>query len=102
MNEIIQVVWLHGMLTEFEIRTSPSMEIYCDNQSIIKISSDPVQKQTTKHIEVHMHYIWELVHDKTITLHYCHTEDQIADIFTKKSFIENRLVFLISLLGVKA
>ena len=48
-----------------------------------------------------MHYIKELVHDKTITLHYCPTEDHIAKIFTK-SFIENRFSFLKSLLGVMA
>ena len=47
-----------------------------------------------------MHYIQELVHDKTITLHYCPTEEKIADIFTK-SFIEKRFVFLRSLLSVK-
>ena len=29
-----------------------------------------------------MHYIQELVHEITITLHYSPTEDQIADIFT--------------------
>jgi len=87
-------------LTEFGIQTSPTVDLYCDNQSTIKISSDPVQKQRTKHIEVHMHYIRELVHDRTITLHYCLTEDQIADIFTK-SFTEKRFSFLRSLLGVK-
>ena len=65
------------------IQTSPTVDIYYDNQSTIKISSDHVHKQRTKHIEVHMHYIWELVHDRTITLHYCPIEDQIADIFTK-------------------
>ena len=75
------------------------MALYCDNY--IKISSDPVQKQRTKHIEVHMHYIRELVHDRTITLHYCPTEDQIADIFTK-SFTEKRFSFLRSLSGIKA
>ena len=48
-----------------------------------------------------MHYIQELVHDKTITLHCYLTEDQIANIFTK-SFTENRFSFLRSLLGIKA
>ena len=30
-----------------------------------------------------MHYIRELVHDKTIVLQYCPTNEQIVDIFTK-------------------
>ena len=83
VNVIIQEVWLHGILTQFGIHTSPSMDIYCDNQITIKISNDPFQKHRMKHIEVHMHYIQELVHDKTITLHYCPTEEHIAYIFTK-------------------
>ena len=57
VNATIQVVWLHGILKKIEICTSPLVDIYCDNQNTINISSDPVQKQRTKHIEVHMHYI---------------------------------------------
>ena len=59
MNVVIQAILLHGILTKFSIHTSPSVEILCDNQSAIKISSDLVQKKKIKHIEVHMHYIEE-------------------------------------------
>ena len=48
-----------------------------------------------------MHYIRELVHDRTMTLHYCLIEDKIADIFTK-SFTKKRFSFLMSLFGIKA
>ena len=82
MKATIQAIWLHGILIEFRIHTSPIVDIYCDNQNTIKISSDIVQKKRKKHIEVQMHYIWELVQDRIITLHYCLTEDRIADIFT--------------------
>ena len=101
VNATIQSFWLHGISTEFGIHISPTVDLYCDNQITIKISSDPVQKQRKKLIEVHMRYIRELVHDRTITLHYCPTEDQIADIFTK-SFTKKRFSFLKSLLGIKA
>ena len=96
MNAAIQEVWLDGILAEFRIHNSPTVDLYCDNQSTIKISSDPAQKHREKHIEVHMHYIRELVHDKTITLHYSLREDHIVDIFTK-SFTEKRFFFLRSL-----
>ena len=55
----------------------------CDNQSVINISSDPVQKQLTKHIEVRVPYIREPVHSKVISLNYFPTEENIADIFSK-------------------
>ena len=53
----IHEVWLHVILTEFGIHTSPSVTLFCDNYSAVKISSDHVQKQQTRNIEVHMHYI---------------------------------------------
>ena len=101
VNATIQEFWLHAILREFSIHTSPSIDISYDNQSEIKIYSDPLQKQRTKHIEVHMHYIRELVHNRTITLHYFPTEEHIPNIFTKY-FTKKIFFYLKSLLSVKA
>ena len=87
MNACIQAVWLQGILSEFDIGSTLSTVLFCENQSAIKISTDPITRQRTKHVEIHMHYIRELVHDKTIILQYCSTDEQIADIFNK-SFSE--------------
>ena len=73
--------------------------MYCDNQRTIKISTDPFQRQQTKHIEIHMHYIRELVHDGTIALLYCASSEQVEDIFTKV-FCEKKFNNLKSLLGI--
>ena len=68
MNACIQDVWLQGILLEFDFGSALSTIIFCDNQSAIKISIDLVTRQRTKHVEIHMHYIRELVHDMTIVL----------------------------------
>ena len=83
MNVCIQTVWLQGILSEFDIGSTLSIVLFFDSQSDIKISTDTVTKQRTKHVEIHMHYIRELVHDKTIILQYYPTDEKIADIFTK-------------------
>ena len=101
MNACIQVVCLQGILSEFDLGSTLSTVLFCDNQSAIKISIDPVTSQRTKHLEIHMHYIRELVHDRTVILQYCLTDEQIADIFTKK-FLENNFNYLRSLLGVSS
>ena len=62
---------------------------------------DLVTRQRTKHVEIHMHYIKELVHDRTIILQYCPTDEQIADIFTK-IFSKKKFTYLRSLLGVSS
>ena len=46
-----------------------------------------------------MHYIHELIRDRVISLQYCPTEQQVADIFTK-SFIEKKFSELTTMLGV--
>ena len=64
MNAYIQDVWLQGILSEFDLGSNFSTIIFCDNQSAINISIDPINRQRTKHVEIHMHYIMELVHDR--------------------------------------
>eukprot|EP00253_Pinus_taeda_P008206 PITA_08206 len=61
---------------------------------------DPVQWQRMKHIEIHMHYIRDLVHDRVIDLQFCPSAEQTADIFTK-TFTEQNFRSLHDRLGVK-
>ncbi|PHT97665.1 ABC transporter B family member 18 [Capsicum chinense] len=57
--------------------------LHADNTSAIKIATNPVQHENTKHIEVDCHYIRELVADRLITLQHISSHDQLADLFTK-------------------
>ena len=83
MNAATQCVWLQGILWELGIALDSPTVIWCDNKSAINISIDPVQRQKTKHIEIHMHCIQGLVHDWMITLQYFPSTEQTAYIFTK-------------------
>ena len=78
MNATTQFLWLQGILGEFGITV-----IYCDKQSTIWISNNPVLRKWTKHIEIHMHYIRGLMHDGVIALIYCASSEKIENIFTK-------------------
>ena len=88
VNACIQAVWLQGILSEFDLGSTLSTVLFCENKSAIKISMDLVTRKRTKDVEIHMHYIKELVHDSTIILQYCPTNEQIVDIFTKRFFRE--------------
>ena len=63
-------------------------------------SSTSAQQHRSKHIELHMHFIRNLVHDHVIEVLYCPTNDQVADIFTK-SLTEAKFSKLRSMLGVQ-
>ena len=75
VNACIQAIWLQGILSEFDLGSNLSTVLFCDNQSAINISIDLVTRQRTNHVEVHMHYIRELVHDRTIILQYFLTDE---------------------------
>ena len=101
VNACIQAVWLQGILSEFDLGSTLSTILFCDNQSAMNISIDPFTRHRTKHVDIHMHYIKELMHDRSIILQYCSTNEKIADLFTK-SFSENKFTYFRSLLGVSS
>ena len=53
-----------------------------------------------KHVELHFHYLRQLVWEKVITLVYCRTNDQIVDIFTK-CISEEELINFCTFLGIQ-
>ena len=57
--------------------------IYCDNQSAIAMTGNPVQHSLTKHISIRYHFIREHVQAGDIEMHFVPTDQQLADIFTK-------------------
>eukprot|EP00253_Pinus_taeda_P003885 PITA_03885 len=59
VNITIQALWLQHFLIELGIQFHQPIVIYCDNQSTLKFCRDPVQRQRTKNIEIHMHYMIE-------------------------------------------
>ena len=56
--------------------------------------------QCIKHIELNIHFIRTLVHDRVIEVLYCPTDDKVVDIFTK-SLIEAKFSKIRSMLGVQ-
>ena len=58
-------------------------DIYCDNQSCIKLTENPVFHDKSKHIEIKYHYILYMVQKGAINLLYVPIEEQVADVLTK-------------------
>jgi hypothetical protein len=57
--------------------------IYCDNQSCIKLSENPVFHDRSKHIEIRYHFIRDYVQRGAVELQFISTDEQVADILTK-------------------
>jgi len=57
--------------------------LWCDNQGVLKLAKNAVFHERTKHVDVHCHFIRQLVEDETIQLQYCPIKEQTAGILTK-------------------
>jgi hypothetical protein len=83
-----QGVWLRRILGNIGLEQVTSTVIYCDNNSAIKLSKNPVLHGRSKHIDVRFHFLRDLTRDGVVELVYCNTQEQIADIMTKPLKLE--------------
>ena len=89
-----QLLWIRQQLKDFCVDTV-YIPIFCDNTSAINISKTPCQHKRTKHIDIRHHFLRENVEKGLISMNFCATNKQIADILTKalsrEQFERNRL-----------
>nr|GFA16850.1 ribonuclease H-like domain-containing protein [Tanacetum cinerariifolium] len=60
-NAVAETCWLRNLLRELHTPLSSATLVYCDNVSAVYLSSNLVQHQRTKHIEIDIHFIRDLV-----------------------------------------
>ena len=75
------------------------MLLYADNQGALDLVKNPVNHQRTKHIDVKHHFVREKLMAGVVDYQFVHSEDNIADCFTKPlpkpkllSFLPNLLI----------
>nr|KYP76032.1 Retrovirus-related Pol polyprotein from transposon TNT 1-94 [Cajanus cajan] len=78
-----ELLWLKFLIQELQFCKVGHMELVCDNQSALYLSSNPVFHERTKHIEVDCHFIREKILSDIIKTSSVCSKDQLADIFTK-------------------
>ena len=57
--------------------------VYCDNISAVYLSTNPVQHQRIKHVEIDLHFVRDRVAIEDVRVLHVPTTSQFADIFTK-------------------
>ncbi|GJS48001.1 reverse transcriptase domain-containing protein [Tanacetum coccineum] len=82
-NDVTETCWLRNLLRELHTPLSSVTLIYCDNVSVVYLSCNLVQHQRTKHIEIDIHFIRDLVSAGQVRVLYVPSRYQFADIFTK-------------------
>ncbi|GAU33536.1 hypothetical protein TSUD_143290 [Trifolium subterraneum] len=78
-----QANWLQSLLSEMKIIDNITVMLKIDNKSSINLAKNPVSHGKSKHIETRFHFLRDQVNKGKLSLEYCSTNDQQADILTK-------------------
>ncbi|GJW38136.1 ribonuclease H-like domain-containing protein [Tanacetum coccineum] len=81
-NVVDETVWLRNLLLELHAPLSTATIIYY-NVSAVYLSTNSVQHQRTKHIEIDIHFVRDYVASGQVRVLHVPSRYQYADIFTK-------------------
>nr|GEW37959.1 hypothetical protein [Tanacetum cinerariifolium] len=82
-NVIAETAWLRNLLRELHSPLLTATLVYCDNVSAVYISANPVQHQQTKHIQIDIHFVHDMVKADHVRVLHVPSRFQYANIFTK-------------------
>ncbi|XP_066380562.1 uncharacterized mitochondrial protein AtMg00810-like [Miscanthus floridulus] len=60
-NGVAEACWLRQLLHELHCPLRRVTVVYCDNVSAVYLSTNPVQHQRTKHVEIDLHFVCDRV-----------------------------------------
>ena len=76
-------IWLCTLFTELGLPYSEPTNLKVNNQAAIDYSKNSGHHSRSKHINIQHHFVCEKIISNEITVQYCASEDNLADIFTK-------------------
>ena len=77
------MVRIQNILTETGVNLSQTPVLWSDNLGAQALACNHVYHAKTKHIEIDVHFIRNLVYDHKLEVHYVPIESQLADLLTK-------------------
>lgn len=82
-NAVAETTWLRNLLRELHYSPHRVTLVYCDHISVVYMSSNHVQHQRTKHIEIDLHFVCDKVAIGQVRVLHMPFASQYVDIFTK-------------------
>nr|GFA03606.1 ribonuclease H-like domain-containing protein [Tanacetum cinerariifolium] len=82
-NVVAETSWIRNLLRELHSSLSTATLVYFNNVSAVYMSANPVQHQRTKHIEIDIHFVRDMVTAGHVRVLHVLSRFQYADIFTK-------------------
>ncbi|KAL5546305.1 hypothetical protein UlMin_005992 [Ulmus minor] len=77
-----EAMWLKGLVGELGCMHD-KVEVFCDNQSSIHLTKNQMFHERTKHIDIKLHFIRDVVSQGTVLVEKIHTDENPSDMMTK-------------------
>ncbi|GJY62274.1 ribonuclease H-like domain-containing protein [Tanacetum coccineum] len=82
-NVVAETAWIRNLLLELHVPLTTATLVYFENVSVVYLTTNPVQHQRTKHIEIDIHFVRDYVASGQVCVLHIPSRFQYADIFTK-------------------
>ena len=83
LTEVVkEVLWLLGLIKELKI-DQQQVCVFCDNQGAIQLSKNQVSHERTKHADIKVHFIRDIIVEDVVLVKKASTKDNPADMTTK-------------------
>ena len=85
-EEIKETILLKGIIKELGIEQDWII-VLCDNQSTICLAKHQVHHEITKHTDVRMHFVKDVIAEGSVVVQKIPTEDNSTDMITKSILV---------------
>lgn len=78
-----EILWIVKVLKDLKVKVKFPVDIFCDNESAILLTLNPVFHERTKHIEIDVHLVRDKVLEGVVKVRKIASKEQTADVLTK-------------------